>query len=391
MKPALLYPVFSDRPTEQEIFRARVFSEPLVPVGPTTAEENRGLADAITSYLQNRKSEDLGAIEAFLKDHPGSGWRASLLTNAGLLWRRLAYFTRAERALHEAWDLAKGAEDAHGKATADRALGELLDIHMAFGRVAPLEDLLKEVEGRDMRGAAAERVQDAKGTVWVLREKHEMALPSGPIALQQILHQLRPGQPPNKVLAGFHADANGATLPEMQSLARKAGMNLQMAFRPSGLDVTPEGKPLSLNIPTPSMVHLKAGHFGALVEVRNDRVRLDDPLLGGEIWMTRRALEEEASGYFLIPDGLLPRGWRVAEARETEQIRGKCLALLVDLLLGPLCGKRQGGNGGCSGGDCPPMVTYSFHTALASLILTDTPVGYTPPRGPEVAFQVVYN
>ncbi|MGH2688164.1 MAG: hypothetical protein ACRDKW_05085, partial [Actinomycetota bacterium] len=256
VKPVPLFPVFSENPTDKEIFKARVFSEPLVPLGTPSAEENKALARAITAYLEGRKTEDLTPIETFLKEHSTSPWKASLLTNLGILWRRLAYFTRAEKTLAEAWDLAKGATDTYGRATADRALGELLDLHMAFGQVEPIEDLLKQVEGRDVLGSAADRVLDAKGTVWVLRERHDLALPSGPIALQRILSQLRPGDTPNKTLTAFHADSDGATLAEMQTLARRAGMNLRMAFRPQGLDVSPDGKPLPLNIPTPSLIHL---------------------------------------------------------------------------------------------------------------------------------------
>ena len=37
------------------------------------------------------------------------------------------------------------------------------------------------------------------------------------------------------------------------------------------------------------------------------------------------------------------------------------------------------------------MAQYSFHTMLVSLHVFDTPVGYTPPRGPSVQFSVNYH
>lgn len=43
---------------------------------------------------------------------------------------------------------------------------------------------------------------------------------------------------------------------------------------------------------------------------------------------------------------------------------------------------------------CPDdkgMCRYNFHTMLVSLNLTDTPVGYTPPKGPAVKFTATYN
>src|SRR2546425_13007804 len=37
------------------------------------------------------------------------------------------------------------------------------------------------------------------------------------------------------------------------------------------------------------------------------------------------------------------------------------------------------------------MAQYSMHAMVVSLNIVDTPVGYTPPRGPSVAFTVTYN
>ena len=37
------------------------------------------------------------------------------------------------------------------------------------------------------------------------------------------------------------------------------------------------------------------------------------------------------------------------------------------------------------------MATYNFHTQLVSLNIMDTPVGYTPPRGPDMHFTITYN
>ena len=37
------------------------------------------------------------------------------------------------------------------------------------------------------------------------------------------------------------------------------------------------------------------------------------------------------------------------------------------------------------------MAQYNFHAMLGSLHLEDIPVGYVPPLGPQVDFQVTYN
>lgn len=49
--------------------------------------------------------------------------------------------------------------------------------------------------------------------------------------------------------------------------------------------------------------------------------------------------------------------------------------------------KKDGGNQ-CGG---PPMALYSAHSMLASLNIQDTPLRYTPPRGPAINFTVTYD
>jgi RHS repeat-associated protein len=58
--------------------------------------------------------------------------------------------------------------------------------------------------------------------------------------------------------------------------------------------------------------------------------------------------------------------------------------------------KKQGGNQcqssvGGSFPKAPPMALYSAHAMLASLNIEDTPIRYSPPRGPAVNFTVTYN
>ena len=71
---------FSPSPTTQEIFRARVFEEPLVPVGgEPNADENATLAAALLGYAKRSGPDDFASLMGFLERHPNSPWRASLL------------------------------------------------------------------------------------------------------------------------------------------------------------------------------------------------------------------------------------------------------------------------------------------------------------------------
>ena len=69
---------FSASPTAQEISRARVFEEPLVPVGgePTTAE-NAALAATLLGYAKRNGPDDFATLTDFLERYPQSPWRAA--------------------------------------------------------------------------------------------------------------------------------------------------------------------------------------------------------------------------------------------------------------------------------------------------------------------------
>src|SRR2546422_10768047 len=99
--------MFSDPPTDEEIFRARVFAEPLVPVGgSTSADQNRALAKALLAFLNRRNNDELAVVEQVLADYPKSPWRASLLTDLGIVYRNTGYFSKALAAWEETWTLS---------------------------------------------------------------------------------------------------------------------------------------------------------------------------------------------------------------------------------------------------------------------------------------------
>ena len=87
---------FSARPTPQEIFRARVFEEPLVPIGAEpAAAENAALAAALLGYSRRAGPDDFSSLTAFLEAHPHSPWRAALLTDLGLEYYNTAHYSLA--------------------------------------------------------------------------------------------------------------------------------------------------------------------------------------------------------------------------------------------------------------------------------------------------------
>jgi RHS repeat-associated protein len=392
----------SASPTAQEVFRAQVFAEPLVPIGgePSPAE-NAALAAALLGYAKRSGSDDFSSLTGFLATHPTSPWRAALLTDLGLEYYNTAHYSLALDAWEKAWPLAKDAMDRKGKAIADRVAGELASMYARLGRMTELEALLKSVAGRAFVGAATEKITGAREGLWMMQNRPEVSFKCGPYALQRILAS------DSSLLASSFTNARaeitsaastqkGMSLPQVAELSKKIGLNYQMAFRGT---LTPslslsdgeraaEGRVRSDFI-VPSVVHWKVGHYAAMVRQEGDRYLLEDPTFGNAVWATRQTLEAETSGYFLILPGELPPGWRSVDAKEGASVWGK----------GTTANNDDRDNG-CDDEqaqvcrateDCPGMAASSVHLMLVSLNIKDTPVGYSPPVGPPVKFTVRYN
>jgi hypothetical protein len=76
-------------PTAEDIFLARIFEEPLVPMGAVpTLQENAEFATALVGYAKGDGPDDFSALTAFLDAHPDSPWNGALLTDLGLVYYR---------------------------------------------------------------------------------------------------------------------------------------------------------------------------------------------------------------------------------------------------------------------------------------------------------------
>ncbi len=389
---------FSASPTEQEIFRARVFEEPLVPIGgKPTAAENSDLAVALLGYAKRSGADDFSSLTGFLEKHPQSPWAAALLTGLGSEYYNTAHYSLALEAWGRAWSLAKDNTDAKGKAIGDRAAAELAYMYARLGRMTELEALLNSVDGRVFVGPATEKITGAREGLWNMKNRPEIAFRCGPLALHRIKLSIDPQNPGTEEIMKSASTQQGFSLPQVAELSKKIGLNYQMAFREKdGAFVVP------------SVVHWKVGHYAALIRQEGDRYLVQDPTFRNDVWATRRALEAETSGYFLIPPGALPSGWRAVDAVEAGSIWGKGMTSGNDP--GPTgpCDLQSGGSNPCDnpcasasgggGAGSPPspvpgqgMAVSSVHLMTVNLNLRDQPVGYSPPVGPPVRFWVRYN
>ena len=116
--------MFSQNPTSEDIFYARLFEEPLVPIGadPTSAE-NAALARALTAYAKRSGPDDFSSLTGFLEMYPRCPWNVALLTNLGFEYYHTGHYSKVVEALTQAWELGKAATDPKGQAIVDREIG----------------------------------------------------------------------------------------------------------------------------------------------------------------------------------------------------------------------------------------------------------------------------
>lgn len=372
-----------------DAIRAAHFSEPLIKSGPTSPAVDDRLLQALESHSRRTEREDAGRLTDFLSHYPHSGWAPALWTNLGLSYRHQGYFTRAIDAWQKAWREGRDATDPLAAALVDRAVGELALLYASFGRNEELAVLFDEIGERPISGSATETLQAAREELVQSNRDPGHLFTCGPLALQSLM--IAEGAKPEQVgfLQWHKAGRDGTSLEEVGRLADRAKFAHRLVFRDG-----------SQPVPVPSIVHWKAGHFAAILSEADGRFQIHDPVFGHQdYWVSRAALDAEASGYFLIPGREVGiANWREASADEVADIRGK----------GPTTGTPPGTTGPQDPkanpapphgpppddkgppSDCP-MCSYNIGEATVSLSLSDTPVGYKPPIGPSAKVQIVYN
>lgn len=413
--PPQLGVAFSATPSPSDISSARILPESLHPVTEPSAGQTRAVARALEAFAAaGDRGAALDALEQFARAGDNGAWQASLLANVGTLRSQAGYFTRAAALWDTAWESARFGDSPDAHLVADYAVGQRLLQAVTFGQVDVLQQRLADLEARPVRGVAGHAASTAREALGVLVYHHEQAVFSGPEALKGWLAASGRFLPAAQRLVGeYRPPHEGTSLVALANLASRAGTRMAMRY------VTDLA-----TLPAPSIVHFKSNHYSLLVGREPGGYRLRDVALGGDLYMTAAAMQDEFSGYALVEETAgaddIGRGVPVAEG---ERVFGHCFPG------GPVdddpCNcwadgnpppseapggdgpgdDSSGGNGSGGpppddgGGNPPPsgpgsscgMPVYAIHPMSASILLSDVPVRYDPPRGPSVEFRLRYN
>ncbi|NWJ40971.1 MAG: hypothetical protein HXX12_08360 [Geothrix sp.] len=194
------------------------------------------------------------------------------------------------------------------------------------------------------------------------------------MALSVLEREIHSGMPLDRSILAMPIETDGTSLLQNWRMANARKLNLQMAHRETGQEWS-----------TPAMVHLSLGHFVAVIQKRDGMLLVRDSLFGGERWIHEATLNQESSGYALIPNGQLPVGWHSVSESEAARIWA-----------GDSCGGGTAADPHAPVPEnlapaCTGMPVAQLNTLSSALLLNDIPVSYTPPRGQKIALTLTYN
>jgi len=355
----------------------RILPFSISPVCVPEPSDTIELTKALGHFRDSGDLEALSDFDLFLRAHPDSAWSPGLRSALGVIDRQNGYLSRALDRFEVAWRQLRGSSIPRVKAMGDITLGNLAELNAALGRTNRLRELLHEVEGRRLGGYASEQVSAARAGLAMMESDPGGSFRCGPLAVEQVSRVERPGKAVDPAILAYRSTATGTSLLELNRLAKRAGLDLSAVHRESG------------DFVVPSVLHWKAGHFAALVAENAGRYRVKDLTFGDDRWISREALVAETSGFMLVPRSASRGGFRRVSDAEAATVRGQGATGNPNPGATTPGDPKRPASPGCGGGKGMPE--YDFHIAIVSLNVTDTPVGYSPPRGLAMNFGITYN
>jgi YD repeat-containing protein len=359
--------------SDADVFGLRTFTEPLVAESKVVSEQERGaFSRAINNYLVDGQPESL---ESFLRDWPESRWAGAIEHNLGLLKYREGYFTAALGYWESAWNRLKDSKDARLHALANQSLAELAGMDARLGRIELLRPLLGVLKEREVGGSARQMLDTSSDALHEMEARPDQSFKCGPYALANVRKALGIPDALASAIREIRSPYRGFALTEISHLATTLGMPNQMAKWSDAVE-----------IPVPSVVNWKLGHYAAIIGKQGGKYRVKDLTFGFDNFVSAEAIRAEASGYFLLPVANVPAGFEMVSADEGFKVFGRGNPNLdMPNQLTPDDEQVPEKKPSCG------MADYTIHTMMVSLHVEDAPVGYAPPFGPAVEVRVSYN
>lgn len=329
-------------------------------------------------------------LEAFLARNPGSGWGLSLRKELAARYQESGRITRALKHWQDGWNTTFEAREGYAKVVADYSLVYGARLLASLGRLEELEPLVLEHQHRIL-------AEPHLAQMWVrtveavshMKRKPGIAYICGPYALDNVSEQLY-GRRFGGIMS-IPSGTNGFTLAELSALSDTHNLGLVAAVRAPGADFI-----------IPAVAHWKQNHYSAITFEEDGRFLVKDPTFPKQKWVDSDVLEDEFSGFFLIPDSQpLPEGWRLATAAEMLAVYGKgyfewiedddddCTPNGGGMLGSDGCCPPEEGPDGTGDGDSPcGMPTFEVREPNINLEVSDIPMRYETAIGPDFVLRL---
>jgi RHS repeat-associated protein len=381
------------------------FEKPISKVGDSAeAVQEAGILQVALSASKDKSTlEQVELLEAFVADYPNSVWSASLRVNLGRFYLDEGYYSKSMDYWQAAWLQTKDIGSGTGKQLADYALVNLIRSLTGMGWVESVDVLLAESKGRTIdNGPLVQRLFHSQEMLRTIKKRPELTYRCGWMCLDKYSKAARGSGLDRKKRDSYYPKGNllgACSVESMRKIASNEGMKLSPVRRPAD----------SKDIPVPSIMHLKQGHYITLIEWQDGLIWAYDPLWGYRLFRPEM-VNAETSGIFMVPIGQLA-GWKELTPSEAVNYIGRCggnpgyFSGFLDGIVYDCesCGCPPGGvgngDGGSGSGNCKTCGTSKVKTGMPQwkvlepnilLWIQDEPVSCQTPFGPAIPFRLNY-
>jgi RHS repeat-associated protein len=326
---------------DQAISRTSVLYQPLVWVGnaPPAEEQNQALSDEVQKIKAHGVERSIPALEGFMASYADSPWIPSLRANLGRYYFEHGLYTKALQNWDMAWKSTKDATNGPAKQVADFTLAYWTHLLASLGRIDTLKSLLQQTRGREFSSKPLQQIfNQSKEGYRMMHADPGVCFKCGTFALANAARAMGTNSAGSDDIMQLPSPPEGFSMAELVQIAKQYAINL--------VPVQWNGE---RSLVVPSVVHWKENHYVAITREKDGNYLTVDPTFGKPRWLSGSNIEEEASGYFMVPTEKVPNGWRMLASVETDHIFGRGYAGGIDDN-NDSCGNGSGGGGGGGGG-----------------------------------------
>ena len=373
---------FTANPSEAEFARKTSLPLRFASLKATSRAERKNAADFLQRFEERTDREDLTLLEELIESAPNSAMIPWLKANLGYLHYRYGRFTKALEAHQDFWSTYGKAAPANADDEAPKkrwnkliaALGvNYATLAAHFSHKDVLEQVLADLEGRSLQGANRVQLQNTKLSLEAIDRDPARAANCGAVAVMKILRSRGTGDPEDfQSLKAVRPslEKGGFSLADVEDLAGSVDLSYRMAKWEQGQE-----------LPIPSIVHWKQGHFGIVRGKQGGKYVIADAVFQRNYVVSESTLLAESDGHLLVPDSGESSHLARVDRAVGDRLIGKS-TFLLDQLNDPCpmdCGCGRG------------MAAYGIDPFRGSFYVKDVPIWVENPLGPDIEFVATYS